>query len=145
MNLIHVAVLVACANEIYLYVAALSKDNSLSKEDKKEIKNKHLKKLIELGIIYFSIATNNIKLLIYLLENNFITNNQALIIASSNCHVKVIKYLINHGAATSSHSGDDYALTNASGYGHLEVVEYLVDHGAATSSNSRDDLSLLGD
>ena len=54
MNHIHFTALVACANEIYLYVDALSK------VDKKLIEDKHLKELIKLGINYFAIVNNNI-------------------------------------------------------------------------------------
>ena len=37
-----------------------------------EINNKHLKELLKLGINYFAIEMNNIELLQYLIENNFI-------------------------------------------------------------------------
>ena len=120
-------------NEIYLYVAVLSK------EDKKEIKNKHLKELINLGINYFAIVNNNIELLIFLLENNSITNNQALIYASKNGHLDVVEYLVDHGANLNVE--DDNSLQWASSKGHLKVVEYLVDHGA--NVNAQDDYALI--
>ena len=90
MNLIHVAALVACANEIYLYI------DSLSEEDKESIgdNNFHLQKLIDFKIANFAIATNNIELLQYLIENNFITNDKALRWASENGYLKVVTLLL---------------------------------------------------
>ena len=120
-------------NEIYLYV------DSLSKEDKKEIKNKHLKELIELGINNFSIKNNNLVLLQYLIENNSITNDNSLRSAARNGHLDVIKYLVDHGANVNAE--DDEALILASKYGHLDVVEYLVDHGA--NIHAQDDQALI--
>ena len=88
MNLIHVAALVACANEIYLYV------NNLTEENKKCIKDKHLKELVRLGIINFAITNNNIELLQYLIENNYITNDYALILASLIDRLKIVTLLL---------------------------------------------------
>ena len=119
-------------NEIYLYV------NSLSKGDKSDIKDEHLKELIKLGINNFSIKNNNLGLLQYLIENNFITNDEALIYASSNGHLDVVKYLVDHGANVNA--DDDEALIWASKNGHLDVVEYLVDNGA--NVNAEDDYAL---
>ena len=120
-------------NEIYLYV------DSLSKEDKKEIKNKHLKELIELGINKFSIKINNLGLLQYLIENNFISKDDALIYASSKGHLEVVKYLVDHGANVNAQ--DDYALRSAARNGHLDVIKYLVGHGA--NVNAQDDGALI--
>ena len=149
-------------NEIYLYIAALSK------EDKLLVKDKHLKELINLGINEFSIKTENLELLQYLIENNFLTNYGALINASHIGVLGVVKYLVNNGANIHTKNdevlrwasingnknvveylvdngadvnvADDYALRYASANGHLEVVKYLVDHGA--NVNARDNESL---
>ena len=98
--------------------------DALSKEDKLLVKDKHLKELIKLGINKFAIATNNIELLQYLIENNFITNDEALIIASRIGHIDVIKYLVDNGADI--HAYEDYALIYASKYDHVEVVTLLL-------------------
>ena len=104
-------------NEIYLYIDALSE------EDKSDIKDEHLKELIKLGINNFSIKNNNLGLLQYLIENNFITNDQALRLASENGEIKVVKYLVDHGANVNAE--DDYALIWASINGHKDIVKYL--------------------
>ena len=109
-------------NEIYLYT------NNLTKQDKKEIKDKHLKELIKLGINSFPIKYNNLELLQYLIENNFITNDGALKIAFENGHLKVVEYLVKNGADVNAK--DDEALRFASRNGHLDVVNYLVEHGS---------------
>ena len=109
-------------NEIYLYI------DTLSEEDSSEIENTHLRELIDSGINFFSIKTNNLQLLIYLLENNFITNDDALRWASENGKIEIVKYLVDHGANV--HVLDDEALRWASANGHLDVVEYLLDHNA---------------
>ena len=144
-------------NKIYLYV------KSLSKKDKESIKNNHLKELIKLGINDFSIKTENLELLIYLLENNFLTNitalsfaveygkikiveflvennlniitifNYSLTVASSKGYIEVVKYLVKHGADI--HYRDDSALKEASLKGHLEVVKCLIENGANIYTN----------
>ena len=119
-------------NEIYLYIDALSE------EDKESIKDNHLQELIELGINVFSIEKNNLVLLQYLIENNFITNDKAYINATINGHLDVVRYLVDHGA--NIHAKDDNSLRWASENGHLDVVKYLVEHGA--NVNGLDDQAL---
>ncbi len=52
-------------------------------------------------------------------------NDYALIWASKNGHLDIVKYLISAGA--NIHAYNDYALRMASLNGHLEVVKYLVE------------------
>ena len=90
---------------------------------KQKIKDKHIQELIKLDINYFSIATNNLELLQYLIENNFITNDKALKYASGNGHLEVVKYLVDHGANVNAE--DDEALRYASKNGHKDIVTFL--------------------
>ena len=59
--------------------------------------------------------------------------DQALISASFNGHLPVVKYLTEHGADVTAE--DNEALRYASYEGHLPVVKYLVEHGADISAN----------
>ena len=59
-------------------------------------------------------------------ENNFLTNDEELKIASTNCNIKIVKYLVENGAATSIHSEDNVSLRYSSKNGHIDIVKYLV-------------------
>ena len=50
-------------------------------------------------------------------------NDYALIFASKNGHIAVVKYLVNHGANV--HAKNNKALKYASRYSHLNVMEFL--------------------
>ena len=57
-----------------------------------------------------------------------------LSLASTNGHLKVVKYLVKQGANV--RTKDDSALGLASENGHLEVLKYLVEHGADVRANN---------
>ena len=59
--------------------------------------------------------------------------DQALIYASGNGKLELVKYLVELGADITAQ--DNYALREASYEGHLPVVKYLVEHGADISAN----------
>ena len=152
--------------KIYIFIAALSKESFL---DSAAIENNHLKDLIELGMGEFSIKTENLELLIYSLKYNFITNDEALILASEYIKINVIKYLVKNGATTNSHfknnealklayengcleiatilvknsffTSNHEALIQASQYGNIEAVKYLVENGADVHAD--DDKALI--
>ena len=56
------------------------------------------------------------------------TKDTALIYASENGYLPLVKYLLNDGADI--HAEDNAAVRWASARGHLPVVKYLVEHGA---------------
>jgi ankyrin repeat protein len=59
-------------------------------------------------------------------------HNQALISASYNGHLDVVKYLVENGAKISAQRNK--ALIEASDGGHLDIVKYLVERGADVSA-----------
>ena len=61
-------------------------------------------------------------------------DNSAIIWASENGHLKVVKYLVSQGADVTA--DDNYAVQLASENGHLEIVKYLVRHGADVTANN---------
>jgi len=65
-------------------------------------------------------------------------DNCAVIQASSNGNLNVVKYLVSQGADVAAKN--NYALLQASDNGHLKVVKYLVEHGADVTVN--DNLAL---
>ena len=111
-----------------MYISALLKNKFLSKGHKRLIKNTniHLYKLIELGIHNFTIFTNNIGLLFYLIENNFITKDELLIFASQMGNIEIIEYLIENGADL--HYKNNLALRNVVIKGDINIIEYLVEN-----------------
>jgi len=60
--------------------------------------------------------------------------NDALLIASKNGHLDIVKYLIKNGADI--HTEDDFALILAKEFGYLNVVEYLIENGANVNANN---------
>ena len=62
------------------------------------------------------------------------TKNRALIYASRNGYLPVVKYLTEHGADITALLNE--ALRWASLNGHLEIVKYLVEHGADITARS---------
>ena len=63
----------------------------------------------------------------------------ALMLASSEGHLEIVKLLIEKGADVNVKNEDGKtALTLASRYGHLEVVKYLVENGADVNSKEND-------
>ena len=65
-------------------------------------------------------------------------NDSALIEASENGHLEVVKYLVEHGADI--HTREDYALSLATLNGHFKVVKYLLEQG--TNIHAKNDRPL---
>ena len=67
-------------------------------------------------------------------------DNEAVRWASENAHLPVVKYLTEHGADVTAE--DNRAVIYASEKGHLPIVKYLVDHGADITANDNFALQL---
>src|SRR5581483_5875567 len=78
------------------------------------------------------VAHGYLDIYLWLCEKNIINckniRNKALIIASENGKLEMVKYLIKEGANV--HFYDDEAIMIAAQNGHLETVKYLIDKGA---------------
>lgn len=61
-------------------------------------------------------------------------------IASERGHLKLVQYLVEHGADVNQQSGYDDAtpLDKASYFGFFEIVRYLVEHGADINARNKD-------
>ncbi len=85
-------------------------------------------------------SVNGVSLMLSEGANIHAFDDSALILASHNGHLDVVKYLTEHGADI--HAQTDYALRLASLNGHLKVVKYLIEHGADIHAQTDDPLRL---
>ena len=118
--------------EIYIYLY------NLSSQDKKlcfNYCNKHLKLFLNSEILIgeFSIIIDNIELLQYSIENNYITKEEALIIAAKNEKLEIVTYLINNGVDVGY--DEDEALCLAARKGNIDIVKLLINNCADPTSN----------
>lgn len=67
-----------------------------------------------------------------------VNTEQALIYASQNGHLEIIKHLVENGSDI--HVQEDKAVRMASSNGHLEVVKYLIEKGADIHARNNDAL-----
>ena len=83
----------------------------------------------------------NLPVVKYLVENGAditYSENDAVIYASEKGHLPVVKYLVENGADITAQ--DNHALREASGSGRLPVVKYLVEHGADITDKNNEAL-----
>ncbi|AGD93027.1 putative ankyrin repeat protein [Megavirus lba] len=81
----------------------------------------------------YIISKNYIECLKYLISID-VNKDLALIIASKNGNLDIVKYLISLGANIHAHENKSVRL--ACKYGHLDVVKFLVDNGAIFHSKN---------
>ena len=97
------------------------------KELLEQVKNE-LPQEIRNGLLTEETISSPAFLKLFFLLGGYVTEDDAIMMASENGYVETVKALIEEGADV--RTNDNYAIQEASTYGYKEVVELLIEAGA---------------